>query len=92
MFPLIASPVVPPPSTAASVGVELVTAAAVAAARDEVVVAAAYDGAIGGFCGCWAACWGWRLGGMMTEIYFNDLTTRVGVATVAMEVKGLVLE
>jgi len=27
----------------------------------------------------------------MTEIYFNDLTARVGKATVAVEVKGLVL-
>jgi len=27
----------------------------------------------------------------MTEIYFNDLTARVGTATVAVEVKGLVL-
>jgi len=92
VFPLIAGSVVPPPSTAASAGVGLVTAAAAAAARDEVAVAAAYDGAVGGFCGCWAARWGWRLGGMMTEIYFNDLTARVGVATVAVEVKGLMLD
>ena len=87
VLPLIASPVVPPPSAAASAGVGLVTAAAAAAAaaaRDEVAVAAAYDGAVGGFCGCWAAHGGWRLGGMMTEIYFNDLTARVGVATVAV--------
>jgi len=88
VFLLMAGPVVPPPSTAASAGVGLVTAAA-AAARDE-VVAAAYDGAAGVFCGCWVARW-WRLGGMMTEIYFNDLTARVGVATVAEEVTGLVL-
>ena len=92
VFPLMALPVVPPPSAAASAGVGLVTAAAAAAAaRDEVAVAAAYDGAAGVFCGCWAARWGWRLGGMMTEIYFNDLTARVGVATVAEEVTGLVL-
>jgi len=45
VFPLMAGPVVPPASTAASAGVGLVTAAA-AAARDE-VVAAAYDGAAG---------------------------------------------
>jgi len=41
VFPLMASPVVPPPSTAASAGVGLATAAAAAAARDEVAVAAA---------------------------------------------------
>jgi len=64
-------------------------AAAAAAARDEVAVAAAYDGAVGVLCGCWAARWGWCLGGMMTEICFNDLTVRVGVATIAVEVKGL---
>jgi len=61
-----------------------VTAAAAAAARDDVAVAAAYDGAAGVFCGCWAARWGWRLGGMMTEIYFNDLTARVGMAKEAV--------
>ena len=60
------------------------TAAAAAAARDDVAVAAAYDGAAGVFCGCWAARWGWRLGGMMTEIYFNG-TARVGISTVALE-------
>jgi len=42
VFPLMALPVVPPPSTAASAGVGLATAAAAAAAaRDEVAVAAA---------------------------------------------------
>jgi len=34
---------------------------------------------------------GWRLGAILTERYFKDLTARVGTATVAMEVKGLVL-
>jgi len=38
VLPLIADPVVPPPSNAASVGVGLVTAAAAAAARDEEAV------------------------------------------------------
>jgi len=28
----------------------------------------------------------------MTEVCFNDLTARLGVATVAVEVKGLVLD
>jgi len=28
----------------------------------------------------------------MTEIYFNDLTARVGTATIALEFKGLGLE
>jgi len=42
--------------------------------------------------GSWAARWGSHLGGMITEVCFNDLTARVGVATRAMEVKSLVLE
>jgi len=84
----LASPVVPPPSAAASAGVGLVTAAAAAAARDEVVVAA-YDGAAGVFCGCCAARGVWRLGGMMAEMCFNDLTARVGVATVATAINSV---
>jgi len=93
VFPLIASPVVPPPSTTASAGVGLVAAAAAAAAaRDEVDVAAAYDGAAGVFCGCWAARWGWHLGGMMTEIYFTDLTARVGTAVALESVTATVID
>jgi len=41
VFPLMALPVVPPPSTAASAGVGHTAAAPAAAARDEVAVAAA---------------------------------------------------
>jgi len=85
VLPLMAGPVVPPPSAAASAGAGLVTAAAAAAAAREEVVAAACDGAAGVFCGGWAARVGWRLGAMMTETCFNDLTARVGAATTALE-------
>jgi len=91
VLPPIVGPVVPSTGKYALARVGLVTAAA-AAARDEASVAAACLGTDGGLGGFWAGRGGWRLGGMLAEIEFNDLTARVGVATAMVEVKGLVLE
>jgi len=77
VLPLMAGPVVPPPSTAASAGVGLpaAAAAAAAAAKDD-VVAAAYDGAAGGLGG--TAQGVWRLGGMATiAIAIESVTATV---------------
>jgi len=82
VLPLTACSVVHPAGRDAAVGVGLAATAAAAATRDEATVAAAQVGTDGGLGGLCAGRWCWHRGGTLTERSFNDLTARVGTATV----------